>query len=137
MTNLFWRAALVQVFDGKAIITSGDRQVELKKGREISLNGPLKAQKFDRKQSEDALYAWSNLRSEYEAQASMQSASTVVVGGPGWYGPGWYWNPWSSMYGFVPGAGINLLPLWLAILFSGCCISSAIYRLPRLRPADG
>ena len=100
----------VQVFDGKAMLTSGDQQVELKKGHEVSLAGPLKAEKFDRKKSEDSLYAWSNLRSEYEAQASMEAARTVVVGGPGWYGPGWYWNPWWSMYGFVPGAGILYSP---------------------------
>ena len=93
----------VRVFEGKAMLASADQQVELKKGHEVSLAGPLKAEKFDRKKSEDSLYAWSNLRSEYEAQASMGAARTVVVGGPGWYGPGWYWNPWWSMYGFVPG----------------------------------
>jgi len=101
---------MVRVFDGKAVVTSGDQNVELKKGHEVSLAGPLKAEKFDRKNSEDRLYAWSNLRSEYEAQASAQAARTIVVGGPGWYGPGWYWDPWWSMYGFVPGAGIVYSP---------------------------
>jgi hypothetical protein len=62
------------------MFTSGDQSVELKKGHEISLAGPLKAKSFDRKKSEDSLYAWSNLRSEYEAQASMGAARTVVVG---------------------------------------------------------
>src|SRR6202049_5089629 len=75
---------MVRVFDGKAMFTTGDQSVELKKGHEVSLAGPLKAQKFDTKKSEDSLYAWSNLRSEYEAQASMGAARTVVVGAPGW-----------------------------------------------------
>lgn len=100
----------VRVFDGKALLTSNDQNVEVKKGHEVSLAGPLKAQKFDRKASQDPLYAWSNLRSEYEAQASAQSARMYVYGGPGWYGPGWYWNPWWDMYGFVPGAGIIYSP---------------------------
>ena len=101
---------MVRVFDGKAMFTTGDQSVELKKGHEVSPAGPLKAQKFDTKKSEDSLYAWSNLRSEYEAQASMGAARTVVVGAPGWYGPGWYWNPWWNMYGFVPGAGLIYSP---------------------------
>lgn len=101
---------MVRVFDGKAAVISGDQRVELKKGHEVSLAGPLTAVKFDRKESQGPLYAWSNLRSEYEAQASMDTARTVVVGGPGWYGPGWYWDPWWSMYGFVPGAGIIYSP---------------------------
>ena len=100
----------VRVFDGRAAVFSGDQKVELKKGHEVTLSGPLKAQSFDRKKSQDSLYAWSNLRSEYEAQASMGAARTVVVGGPGWYGPGWYWNPWWSMYGYVPGAGLIYSP---------------------------
>ncbi|HYL73755.1 MAG TPA: FecR domain-containing protein [Bryobacteraceae bacterium] len=101
---------MVSVFDGKAEVTRDDQQVELKKGREVSLQGPLKAEKFDRDAAHDSLYAWSSLRSKYEAQASMQSARMYVAGGPGWYGPGWYWNPWWDMYGFVPGAGIAYSP---------------------------
>jgi len=102
--------AMVSVFDGKAEVMRDDRQVELKKGREVSVQGPLKAEKFDRDAAHDSLYAWSSLRSKYEAQASMQSARMYVGGGPGWYGPGWYWNPWWHMYGFVPGAGIAYSP---------------------------
>jgi len=101
---------LVSVFDGKAEVTRDDQQVELKKGRDVSVQGPLKAEKFDRDAAHDSLYAWSSLRSKYEAQASMQSAQMYVGGGPGWYGPGWYWNPWWDMYGFVPGAGIAYSP---------------------------
>lgn len=100
----------IRVFDGKAAVISQDQQVELKKGREAFLGGPLKSQKFDRKNARDPLYAWSNLRSEYEAQASAQAAGTVIVGGPGWYGAGWYWSPYWDMWGFVPGAGILYSP---------------------------
>jgi len=104
---------LVEVFDGKATVQRDDRQKDLKKGHELALNGTWKAGHFDTKAQavQDPLYAWSNLRSEYEAEASMQAARNIyVAGGPSWYGPGWYWNPYWDMYGFIPGDGIWYSP---------------------------
>ncbi len=104
---------LVQVFDGKATVEQNDRNKDLGKGRELALNGAWKVAHFDTKTgaAQDPLYAWSNLRSEYEAEASMQSARNIfVAGGPNWYGPGWYWNPYWDMYGFIPGDGIWYSP---------------------------
>jgi hypothetical protein len=105
-------AGRISVFDGKAVVEKDDQQVDLKKGRQVALTGPLKATHFDTKvaESQDQLYAWSRLRSEYDAEAAMQSARTVVVDGPGWWGPGWYWNPWWGMYSFLPGSGILYSP---------------------------
>ncbi|MGI8745893.1 MAG: hypothetical protein ACR2NN_25605 [Bryobacteraceae bacterium] len=99
----------VAVLDGKATVSEADQQVELKKGKEAFLNSPLKSEKFDRKAHDD-LYNWSNVRSEYLAEAAAQSASTYVVNGGGWYGPGWYWNNWYGMYSFLPGDGILYSP---------------------------
>jgi hypothetical protein len=102
-------ARQVRVFDGKASVQANNRNVDLEKDRQLTLVEPFKATHFDAKTqaAEDPLYAWSNLRSEYEAQASMQSARTIFVGGGSyWDGPGWYWNPSWSMYGFIPGDGI-------------------------------
>jgi hypothetical protein len=93
---------LVRVFDGKATVEQNDRQKDLGKGHELALNGTWKVAHFDTKAqaAQDPLYAWSNLRSEYEAQASMQSARNILVAGsPYWYGPGWYWNPYWDFYG--------------------------------------
>ncbi len=72
---------MIQVFDGQAMVQQNDRTMELKKGRELALGGPWKAAHFDAKSqaAQGPLYAWSNLRSEYEAEASMQSARTVFV----------------------------------------------------------
>lgn len=98
----------ISVYDGKATVVDGDRRVDLKKGREVTLtSGKLKAEKFDTKQQRDDLYAWSNLRSEYAAQASYASARSIVVNNyGGWgYGAGWFWNPWYSSWAFLPGAG--------------------------------
>ena len=103
----------VSVFDGKAVVAkrrSADRSE--KRPADCSGRSALKPTHFDTKAAErqDPLYAWSRLRSEYDAEAAMQSASTVVVGGPGWWGPGWYWNPWWGMYSFLPGAVILYSP---------------------------
>src|SRR3984957_18241457 len=104
---------LVQVFDGQATVEQADRHMDLKKGHQLAFGGPWKATHFDpnSQAAQNPLYAWSNLRSEYEAQASMQSARNVFVGGGSyWDGPGWYWNPYWSMYGFIPGDGIWFSP---------------------------
>jgi hypothetical protein len=97
----------ISVFKGKAKVVDGDRHVDLKKGRQLTLtSGKLKAEKFDTK-DRDGLYAWSNLRSQYAAQASYATARNIVVNNyGGWgYGTGWFWNPWYSSWAFVPGAG--------------------------------
>jgi hypothetical protein len=103
----------VAVYDGKAVVQDDDRSVELTKGKELMpqpAGAKLKPEKFNTKETDD-LYAWSKLRSQYEAQANMASAQTVVVDNPAWwYGTGWYWNPWFSTWAFVPGAGFYYDP---------------------------
>jgi hypothetical protein len=106
-------ARLVRVLDGNAKVLVADHSYDLGKGKELVLSGNFKPQHFDVKAvaAGDSLYAFSNLRSEYEAEASMQSARNIFVGGgPYWYGPGWYWNPYWAMYGFIPGDGIWYSP---------------------------
>jgi hypothetical protein len=102
--------------------------VDLKKGRQVTLtSGTLKAEKFDTKQRDD-LYAWSNLRSEYAAEASYATARNIVVNNyGGWgYGAGWFWNPWYSSWAFVPSAGYFYDPFgW------GFYSPAALYYTPR------
>lgn len=99
----------VRVYEGKAVVSGSDRQVELGKGRKVVLSGNWKAQKFDRDRH-DTLFAWSDVRSEYLAEASVESAQTYMAEPYGWLGGGWYWNPWWSMYSFIPGDGIFYSP---------------------------
>ena len=99
----------VSVIDGEATVSQGDSQVKLKRGKEAVLTGPLSVEKFDRKATDD-LYRWSQLRSAYLAEANAESARTYVVNSAGWYGGGWYWNPYFSMYSFIPGDGIFYSP---------------------------
>lgn len=126
----------VAVFDGKAVVNEGDQHVDLKKGRETYVNAPLHAQSFDRNQH-DELYNWSNVRSEYLAEAAAQSARTYVVNGGGWYGPGWYWNPWWSMYSFIPGDGILYSPFGWGYYSPGFVYAAPIYGFSRGRFATG
>jgi hypothetical protein len=101
----------IEVYEGEAFVTAGDHQVKVTKDHEAPLVGVVKAKKFDKGHARDSLYAWSSLRSQYIAEASVQSARTLVAGGPGWwYGAGWYWNPWWDMYAFVPGYGVFYSP---------------------------
>lgn len=103
---------LVSVLEGKLDVSSDDHHTDLTKGHQVAVAGPLKSHHFDTKalEQQDQLYAWSRLRAEYDSEAAMQSANTIVVGGPGWWGPGWYWNPWWGMYSFLPGAGFFYSP---------------------------
>ena len=103
----------VAVFDGKARVEMGDRKVDLKKGRETVLAANLKAKKFDRKRTDD-LYAWSNVRSEYQAAVSYRMARSANAGtlgamgygfGPGRFSSGWYWDNGFSSWGWLPGSG--------------------------------
>ena len=106
----------VRVFDGKASVMANDHYATVKKNRELALNGvKLKAQEFNKKQvtENNDLYRWSSLRSEYLAEANVDTARTYYVNGwygPGWWGPGWYWDPWFAGYTFIPGAGFFYNP---------------------------
>lgn len=111
----------VSVFDGKAQVQIGTISQQVKKNRELILAAGSKPQKFDKK-TPDELYAWSNVRSEYEAGASYASARTAAAsfsGGGGLgtglgyasgFGPGWYYNsPWNS-WAWLPGNGYAFSP---------------------------
>jgi hypothetical protein len=102
----------VRVFKGKALVQDNDQSVEVKGGREVNLNAEtLKARKFDKKSYEQSdLYRFSDLRSQYLAEANANAARIYYAGGPGWYGPGWYWDPFFASYTWIPGAGVLYSP---------------------------
>ena len=107
-----------RVFDGKARVEEGDKQITVKSGHELSLsaNAPLKAQKFNKKLYEKGdLYRWSSLRSAYLAEANVNAASIYANSGwgpwgPGWWGADWYWDPYFSAFTFIPADGIFYSP---------------------------
>ena len=129
------------VLDGKATVTSGDHNINLKKGKEVVLAANLKPQKFDRKK-EDKLYAWSNVRSQYEAAATYRVAQTAYETSPGRWrgfgyngfsGPGWYWNDVFSSWAWLPGSGAFYSPFGYGFYSPGLVMNApvvmgAIYR---------
>lgn len=103
-------APTAATIDGKAQVYFGQKKIDLGKGRETVLSENLKAQKFDTKK-EDELYAWSNVRSEYNAAASYQSATAISRGNNGaGYGPGWLWNSAYDTWAWLPGTGALYSP---------------------------
>ncbi len=103
----------VRVLKGQAVVQDGDQTVKVKGGHELNLNqtGKLKAQKFDKKAFEDSdLYRFSDLRSEYLAEANIDAARRYYAGGSGWNGPGWYWDAPFWAYTWIPGDGILYSP---------------------------
>jgi hypothetical protein len=97
----------VQVFDGEAAVLSADgrqKRIVVKKGHELAMNGDgEKPKHFDKQASEDALYNWSSLRSEYLGEASVQLAS-AYEGAPD-FAPGWLWDGGLYGYTWLPGDG--------------------------------
>ncbi len=137
--------ATVAVLEGKALVYDGDQRIDLDKGHETLIGPVLKARKFDPKQ-EDELYAWSNVRSQYEAAASYSTAkswpgnsSAFDVGAYGGYngyyggGPGWYWNGMFNSYAWLPGSGAFFSPFGYGFYSPGVVgyapvVTTSVYR---------
>lgn len=113
--------ALLRVVDGKATVERANHDEEITSGWQVGLAGTDAVRaKFDMKSFKATdLYRWSDLRSQYLAEANVDVAGqydALDPYGPGWYGPGWYgpgwygagwhWDPWASVYTFVPAGGV-------------------------------
>jgi len=113
----------MRVFDGKAaayqgLAPAGDaKATEVKGSHQISLAGTngVKTTKFDvdpKANSNDGLYQWSSLRSEYLGEANEKLAQEYA-GDNGGYGPvasGWLWSPAFYGYTWLPGNGLFYSP---------------------------
>lgn len=110
--------ASVAVIDGKAQVSFGEKHTTVGKGHEALLSDALKTREFDRNR-EDELYAWSNIRSQYNASLTYQAARSAYSSGGygsgygygpggyggynGFYGQGWYWNNGFNSWLWMPG----------------------------------
>lgn len=106
-------SAVLQVFDGEAIVKGESGQLTLHGGKETVLGGALMAENFDKKDTDD-LYNWSSRRAGYLATANASSAAAINNGGGysgGLFGfGGWQFNPMFGMFTFVPAMGIGYSP---------------------------
>jgi FecR protein len=105
------------VLEGKAEVSVGDQKIRLGKGHESVIAPELKAEKFDLTRDDD-LYAWSNVRSQYDAASSYQAAKSAPINssngwwgyGNGFYSPGWLWNGAFDSWAWVPAYGAFYSP---------------------------
>jgi len=100
----------LRVFDGKAAVSpskDATKWVTVKGGHQLALDGTAaKTTDFDRKEvaTNDPLYNWGKLRSEYLGQSNVNLAEQYA-GAPGFY-PGWLWDPALYSYTWLPGNGL-------------------------------
>ena len=109
----------VAVLDGKAEVAFNGHTVQLGKDHETTLDAALKSEKFDKKRP-DELYAWSNVRSEYNAASSYQTARNVATTSDPWwsfgygltgaYGAGWLWDSSFGNWAWIPAYGAFYSP---------------------------
>jgi len=129
-------APRVAVIDGKAQVYLGDKKLDLGKGREVVLSELLKPEKFDRKK-EDDLYAWSNVRSEYNASVSYQAAKSAPANGfsaypsaYGYGGGGWLWNAGFNSWAWLPGDGAFFSPFGWGFFSPGAVAYAPVVAVP-------
>ena len=104
----------LRVFNGKAAVfpinSDGNAKPVLVKGdRQLELNSDdRKPDRFDKKASQDGLYDWSSLRSQYLGEENQNLAANYA--GVGGFNPGWYWDSAYLGYSWLPGDGAFLSP---------------------------
>jgi len=92
-----------KVFTGEATVTHSGSTVNLKDGRAVPFTPALVSEKFDNRTG-DALYRWAKRRSEYIAVANL-SAARKAGSSFNSSSSGWYYNPYYSMFTFIPARG--------------------------------
>lgn len=106
----------VKVYSGEATVTAGGQTVTVREGHLLTFTAALAQERFDSKDG-DSLYRWSKLRSEYISVANVSAAksaqSSGFLGG-GYPGGNWYFNPYYSMYTFLPFNGVAYSPFGFA-----------------------
>lgn len=106
-------AGQVNVFRGEAEVANNTSRVLLRDGHYTSLNGELRAEKFNNRVSDDLL-AWSKNRSQDLSTANMFAAGAINTGygysaSTPWSG-GWFYNPSFGMFTYVPMGGLLYSP---------------------------
>jgi hypothetical protein len=98
----------VRTFEGKAQVSNASNSTELKGGRTLLVDSSLEPDKFNKKKSKGELYAWSELRDSRLALANISTARRV--NSRGLATSLWAWDPYYSMYTFLPRSGMIYSP---------------------------
>ncbi|MBV9610968.1 MAG: FecR domain-containing protein, partial [Acidobacteriaceae bacterium] len=126
------------VLEGKAEVSFEGRRIQLGKGHETVIGPELRAEKFDLTRNDD-LYAWSNVRSQYDAASSYQAAKSVPInntggwwgyGYGGWYSPGWFWNGAFDSWAWLPAYGAFYSPFGWGFYAPGIIAYAPVVYVP-------
>lgn len=96
--------AQLKVYHGEAAVAHQMDMVTVKAGHLLPFTAALAMEKFDPKMG-DELTRWSQRRGEAIAAANMSSAKSLKDSGASWSRSGWYYNPYYSMYTYLPLSG--------------------------------
>ena len=96
-------AGQVRTFEGKAQVSDASNSTELKGGRTLLVGSSLTPDKFNKNKSKDELYAWSEQRDYRLALANISAARSTNT--KSFSNSLWAWDPWLSMYTFLPRSG--------------------------------
>ena len=124
------------VFKGKAAVDLGHDKYNVVKGNhELALSDNLKAKpaEFNPTASQDDLYHWSNLRSQYLAEANNELAQEYADT-PG-FEPGWFWDPYGYDFTYIGmGPLSHASPIGSSVGMSG--YQGFRSRLPQMRETN-
>ncbi|HVX66549.1 MAG TPA: hypothetical protein VHA11_08105 [Bryobacteraceae bacterium] len=99
--------ARLMVYDGEARVHRDGQTQSVKKSRRLALDGVAVAEKFDAKNSDDAVLRWARRRAEYLAVANVSAARSMGRMGysAGSYS-GWVFNPYFGAFTYIPMSGV-------------------------------
>jgi hypothetical protein len=100
----------LRVFHGEAEVELNGTVTTVKAGRLMPFSAALASEKFDVRNEGDALTRWSERRSEYVATANLSAAKSLRDSGSTWSSSGWYYNPFYSMFTYIPMNGMYMNP---------------------------
>ncbi len=101
--------AQLKVYNGETSVAYQNDAVTVKAGHLLPFSAALAMEKFDTKDG-DALTRWSRRRGESVAAANVSSAKTLKDSGTVLGSSGWYYNPYYSMYTYIPLSGTTWSP---------------------------
>jgi hypothetical protein len=99
----------LRVFHGEAEVELSGQVSVVKAGHLMPFTGAMASEKFDVREG-DALANWSKRRSEYVATANLSAAKSLRDSGTSWNSSGWYYNPYYSMFTYIPMNGVYMNP---------------------------
>ena len=84
-------------------LVAASNSTELKGGRTLLVGSSLTTDKFNKNKSKDELYLWSEQRDYRLALANISAARGINTNS--YASSMWAWDPWLSMYTFLPRYG--------------------------------